>query len=276
MQYSTPQSTWLVGLFPSFIPRHYPLLPHGGRSPLPEVGLLGLLLTNTLVEDLGVLGSSVLGSLGLATLECDPVALVLETLRSNETLDARGLGVWLGTLLLWLNFTTDDELADIIFLAETKETADLGGPLGSETLWVDSVGETWNLLLTLLDDGESEDGQVHTDDATTDGLPLALTSATWAVARVAIGEKESDTGWVHDTLLHWETLLVVATGDLEDVSLPLITDTVCWHLLTHATVHEDTETALIFDLDELLRAVGGETDVQLHVGLRLAWIVKLS
>jgi len=55
----------------------------------------------------------VLGGLGLATLECDPVALVLEALRSDETLDARSLGVWLGTLLLWLNFTTDDKLADL-------------------------------------------------------------------------------------------------------------------------------------------------------------------
>ena len=43
------------------------------------------------------------------------MALVLETLRSDQTLDAWGLGVWLRTLLalLWLNLTTDDELADL-------------------------------------------------------------------------------------------------------------------------------------------------------------------
>jgi len=75
---------------------------------------------------------------------------------------------------------------------------------------------------------------------------------------------------VHDTLLHGETLLVVATGDSEDVSLPLVTDTVTRHLLTHATVHEHAKTALIFDLDELLGAVGWVGNVQLHVGLRLA------
>lgn len=51
----------------------------------------------------------------MATLECDSVALVLETLRSDETLDAWGLGVCLGALLalLWLNLTTDDELANL-------------------------------------------------------------------------------------------------------------------------------------------------------------------
>lgn len=56
---------------------------------------------------------SVLGGLGLATLECDAVALVLETLGGDQTLDARGLGVGLGTLLLGLDLTTDDELADL-------------------------------------------------------------------------------------------------------------------------------------------------------------------
>ena len=41
------------------------------------------------------------------------MTLVLEALRSNETLDARGLGVRLGTLLLRLHLTTDDEFANL-------------------------------------------------------------------------------------------------------------------------------------------------------------------
>ena len=135
---------------------------------------------------------------------------------------------------------------------------------------MDGVGETWNLLLALLGNGQSKDGQIHADDATTDRLPLALTGAARAVAGVAGTEEEPDTGWVHDTLLHGETLLVVATSNPEDVSLPLVTDTVTRHLLTHATIHEDAETALIVDFDELLGAVGWVGNVQLHVGLRLA------
>jgi hypothetical protein len=58
----------------------------------------------------------ILGSFRVAALECDPVALVLETLRSNQTLDTGSLGVWLLALALRLDLTANDELAD---LAET-------------------------------------------------------------------------------------------------------------------------------------------------------------
>lgn len=61
---------------------------------------------------------SILGLLSLATLECDAMTLVLETLRSDETLDARSLGVCLGgllaLLLLGLNLAANDELADLL------------------------------------------------------------------------------------------------------------------------------------------------------------------
>lgn len=240
----------------------------------------------------------VLGGLGVAALEGHAVTLVLETLRSNEALDTGSLGVGLGTLLLGLDLAADDELADlyhntvnihshsdsvqeevnlwtgddgkggthIIILAETEEAADLGGTLGAETLGVDNVGKAGDVVLTLLDNSEGKDRQVHGNDAAADGLALALTGTAGAVARVAISEEETDTSGVHDTLLHGETLLVVATGDLEDVALPLVTDGVTGNLLAHAAVHEDTETALILNLDELLRAVGGVRNVKLHGG----------
>ena len=41
------------------------------------------------------------------------MALVLETLGSDETLDARSLGVGLGTLSLGLDLTANDVLADL-------------------------------------------------------------------------------------------------------------------------------------------------------------------
>lgn len=62
--------------------------------------------------DLKTYGSLLLG-LGAAALEGLEVTLALETGRGDETLDARGLGVGLGTLLLGLDFTADDELADL-------------------------------------------------------------------------------------------------------------------------------------------------------------------
>lgn len=111
------------------------------------------------------------------------------------------------------------EKTHIIFLAEAEEAADLGSPLGTEALWVDGIGEAGDVVVALLDDAESEDGEVHGDDAATDALPLALAGAAGAVAGVALGKEEGDTSRVHDTLLHRETLLVVATGDAEDVAL---------------------------------------------------------
>jgi hypothetical protein len=56
---------------------------------------------------------SILGSLRTAALECDAVTLVLKTLRSNQALNLGGLGVWLRALLLGLDLTTDDELANL-------------------------------------------------------------------------------------------------------------------------------------------------------------------
>jgi hypothetical protein len=41
------------------------------------------------------------------------VALVLETLRSDEALNLGGFGVWSLSLFLGLDFTTDDELANL-------------------------------------------------------------------------------------------------------------------------------------------------------------------
>lgn len=57
--------------------------------------------------------SSILGTLRVATLEGQTVTLVLETLRSDQTLDLGGLGVWLLALTLGLNLTTDNKLADL-------------------------------------------------------------------------------------------------------------------------------------------------------------------
>jgi len=240
-------------------------MPHGRGPPLPLLGVGSLGLVQALGKDLSILVGSILGSLRAAALECDPVALVLETLRSNQTLDLGSLGVWPGALLLGLNLTADDKLADIIFLAEAEEAADLGSTLGTKALGVNDVGKTGNVVVALLDDAQSKDGKVHADDATTNGLPLALASAARAVARVTVSEEESDTGRVHDTLLHGKALLVVAAGDSEDVALELITDAVARNLLSHTAFHEDTELALVFDLDQLLGAIVGVGNVELHL-----------
>jgi hypothetical protein len=72
-----------------------------------------ILVSDPRVVIQGYTYGSILGRLRAAALKCDPVTLVLETLRSNQTLDLGGLGVGLRTLLLGGNLTTDDELADL-------------------------------------------------------------------------------------------------------------------------------------------------------------------
>ena len=57
--------------------------------------------------------SSILDTLGLAALECQPAALVLETLRCDEALDLGGLGVGLAAFLLGGDLTTNDVFADL-------------------------------------------------------------------------------------------------------------------------------------------------------------------
>ncbi len=86
----------------------------------------------------------------------------------------------------------DDECCSptyIVILAEAEEAADLGSTLGTEALGVDDVGKTGEFAVALLDDGEGKDSQVHADDATTDGLSLALTGTAGSVAGVAFGSR---------------------------------------------------------------------------------------
>jgi hypothetical protein len=70
---------------------------------------------------------------------------------------------------------------------------------------------------------------------------------------------------MHNPLLHRKPLLVIAPRNLERVPLELVADGVPVNLLPHAAVHEDAELAVVFDLDELLGAICGKGDVELHL-----------
>jgi len=220
---------------------------------------------NTLGQQLSILVCSILGRLGVSSLQCNAVSLVLHSLGSNESLDLGGLGVWLGALLLGHDFTSDDEFANIVLLGQAEESSDLGGTLRAKSLGVDHIGQARDIVVALLDDRESQDGKVLSDDAATNGLALAFTGSSRSVAGVAVGEEELDTGRKHDTLLHGKALLVIAASDAEDVALPFITKTVAWHFIAHSLLHEDAQLALIINLEEFLRPVGRVGDVQLHL-----------
>ena len=92
--------------------------------------------------------------------------------------------------------------------------------------------------LSLLDNDHGHDGQVGVDDAAPDGLALLLAGAPLAEASVALFEEESDAAVGEDALLHGEALLVVAAGDAEGVSLPLVAQARRIHVLAHALLVE--------------------------------------
>ena len=94
-------------------------------------------------------------------------------------------------------------------------------------------------MFTDLDDGEGNDGKIGSDDATSDGLSLSFTSSSGSVALVASLHEESDSSLDKDTLLHGETVLIVTTGNFEDVSLEFVTKNVTFDFLTHSSSVED-------------------------------------
>lgn len=81
---------------------------------------------------------------------------------------------------------------------------------------------------------------------------------------MSLGEQEAHTVVQEDSLHHGETLLVVTAGNLQHVSLELITERISNNLLGNALVIENTELALVSNLNHLLAASGGIGNVKLQ------------
>ena len=126
-----------------------------------------------------------------------------------------------------------------------KESSDLGSTLGTETLGDSGVGQTGDILFTLLDDNKRQHREIRTNDTTTDGLSLAFTSAARTITRVALGHQKTNTVGQEDTLLHGETLLVVTTSDAENVTLEFITKSIAGYFLGHTLIVETTAIEFI-------------------------------
>lgn len=225
----------------------------GSSSLLLDLSSLSLTLVQTLSQQLSVLRSSVSLLSSVVDLLGLQSSLSLQSLRSDQSLDLWSLGEGLTVLL---NGTSDNVVSNVIVLGQTEELSDVVGSLRTQSLWGGDIGQTLNVRLTLLDDSKSNDRQVLVDDTASDGLSLSLTVSSWSVTRVASRQQQSNSGWVQDTLLHWETLLVVTTSDLEDVTLEFVRDEVTFNFLTHTLVVEGTQLVVIIDVDGLLSTVG--------------------
>lgn len=224
-----------------------------------------LLLRHMLREEGIVFRLLLLLAFDPVTLERAQVATTLKADGGDQPLDFGGLSVRLSTLLLGArHLSSNNVFPHIILLGQVEELPDLGRPLGTETLRENSVGESGNLIVTLLDDDKRENGNIGTDDAATNGFALALTGAAGTVARVTVGEEEADTVGEENTLLHRETLFVVATSDTENIAFPLITERISCDLLSNSLVVEDTVFSLIIIIDGFLFPSCGVGNVELH------------
>jgi len=176
-------------------------------------------------------------------------ALTLESLRGNQTLDLRaldrGLAVLLNLLTIDLNIVTD-----IVILGQVEHLSDLGCTLRTTLAGLLFISEARELVLTLLNNDQVEDREVGGDDATADRLTATLTiaAAIAAEAGVSGGHEHLDTAVGENTLLHGETLLVLATLDFEDIALEFLSKSLAINFLAKTLVEEGTELAVIVNL----------------------------
>lgn len=186
-------------------------------------GALSLEVVLILVDALLILSSGLLHSYGLSDLRVADVTLSLDSEGSDQSLD-------LGSLLGLSSLSSDNELSDVVVLGQVEEFSDLVGSLGSESARLDLVGETGDVLSSLLNNNKVENRKIGTNDATTDGLSLAGTLSSGSEALHVLVEEKSDTSVGKNTLHHGETLLVVTTSNADDIAGPLLTEGVSWDL----------------------------------------------
>lgn len=123
---------------------------------------LSLLLFDHLRKELVILRS-----LFLLELECLFLSLFKESLPSqslfgDESLDLRRL---VKGLVLLFDLSSHDILPDIVLLSQSKDLSDVVGSLGSESSWLVTIGDSLDLLLSLLHDSEGNDCEVGPTDA---------------------------------------------------------------------------------------------------------------
>ncbi|EPY28925.1 small subunit ribosomal protein S6e [Angomonas deanei] len=164
-------------------------------------------------------------------------------------------------------------LAEVGVTAEVEQLADLTRTLGAQALRSDGVGETLDLVVTLLGDGDVEERDITRDDGATDVLATALAVA--ATERVEADgtalHQQGDTAGHEHAGDHGETVLVATTAEAEDVALELVAKDTTVDLATELVVGQrDTAQLLVRDL-ELLHHTGALVigNVELHDGREL-------
>lgn len=196
-----------------------------GGAALGDLGLAGSLLLGQALLHKGSVSSSIsLGLLETSQLSLGSLSLSVNGDRGHQSLNLGSLGNGGGLLALGLGEGAgDNNLADIIGLGQVEKLADLVSSLRTKSVGDGDIRETLDLVVTLLDDNQSQGSQIGADNATTngfslsDGSTLANTARSGSVTRSALSKEEANTSAGHDTLSHGETILVGTTRDLEDL-----------------------------------------------------------
>jgi hypothetical protein len=131
-------------------------------------------------------------------------------------------------------------LSHVILLGQVKKLSNLVGALGAKATRLRAISDIRDILVSLLDDDKVEDRDIGTDNAATDGLALALAGTAGTVAREALGQKQTGSAAGQNTLLHGESLLVVSTGDTEDIAGEILAKILTGDLLRDALIEEAT------------------------------------
>jgi len=226
---------------------------------------LGLLLGHSFLHKSVILCLLFLLVVKFATLERVQMTAALETHGCDEPLNFGCLGIEFGIFLLTaFDFSPDNILPNIILLPQVEELPNLSSPLRSQSLRQYIIRQTSDFTFTLLHDDQTQHGYIRADDATPDGFALALTRTTRTVARMAVGEKESDSVGEEDTLFHGESLLVIPACNADNVTFPFVANGIDRDLLGDFLLVEDAVSPFIIDIDKLLCPSSGVSDVELH------------
>ena len=145
------------------------------------MGLLGgsLLLLQVLGEELLVGDGGLLGFNPSLLLDSLVHNLSSDSLLGDESLDAWRL---VEGLVTSLDLSSNNVLSDIILsLSENESLSDVVGSLWSESSWSLSIGKSGDVLISLDENLEGNNGKIWATDASSGGLSLSLSGSSWSV-----------------------------------------------------------------------------------------------
>lgn len=181
-----------------------------------------------------------------------------ESLFSDHTLD---FGSLVEGLVSLLNFTVDNVSLDIIeFLVKVEVLDDSVSSLLSKSVGEFNIGESSNFLISLGNNSEHDNGKVGSGDATSHGFSLTFTSSSGSESCSALSEKDSGSTVDQDTLFHWETLLVISSGDSEDVTFEVFSHEFSIDFLAHTAIIEGTNVFFFINFNFLISSCLGVTN----------------